>query len=115
MADVARALETPPIRPEFTNERKRLGHIGDVARPLSTWERLSNLAFVRRLVIIAILAVTGVMLVMSVNTTWRPAAQGGPNRMRLSGVSTRPLMLYLPACPLYHRFLNRGRHRTSLQ
>ena len=57
MVDVARALETPPIRPEFTNERKKLGHIGDVARPLSAWERLSNLAFVRRLVIIAILAV----------------------------------------------------------
>jgi NitT/TauT family transport system permease protein len=57
MVDVTPALETPPIRPEFANERKKLGHIGDVARPLSTWERLSNLAFVRRLAIIIILAV----------------------------------------------------------
>ena len=47
---------TPPVRPEFVIERKKVGTIGDVARPLSLWERLTNLAFVRRLVIITILA-----------------------------------------------------------
>lgn len=49
---------SPPVRPEFvrpvTTENRRA--IGDVQRPLSLWERITNVTLVRRLFILAILA-----------------------------------------------------------
>jgi len=46
----------PPVRPEL--ERREVGEasFGAVERPLSAWERLSNIAALRRVVIVAFLA-----------------------------------------------------------
>jgi NitT/TauT family transport system permease protein len=55
MAD-ARLARTPPVRREFENTSLESGQIGDVARPLSTWERISNIDAVRRVAILVILA-----------------------------------------------------------
>jgi NitT/TauT family transport system permease protein len=55
MADgTAKAL--PPRRPEFERTLPPLAAIGDVARPLSGFERLINLAGVRRILIVLVLA-----------------------------------------------------------
>jgi NitT/TauT family transport system permease protein len=48
----------PPVRPEFETRPGETGQIGDVARPLSAWERISNITLVRRLFILVVLAVT---------------------------------------------------------
>lgn len=55
MAD-ARLERTPPVRGEFENTSLESGLIGDVARPLSAWERLINIDAVRRIVILVALA-----------------------------------------------------------
>ncbi|MBM3571727.1 MAG: ABC transporter permease [Alphaproteobacteria bacterium] len=47
---------TPPVRAEFETRPGKTGHIGDVARPLSDWERISNITVVRRLFILVVLA-----------------------------------------------------------
>lgn len=47
----------PPVRPEFEAGPRAEAKTGDAARPLSTWERLSNNTFVRRIVILVVLAV----------------------------------------------------------
>ncbi|MBM3598299.1 MAG: ABC transporter permease subunit [Alphaproteobacteria bacterium] len=47
--------QAPPIRPEFETKPGDAGHIGDVARPLSAWERISNITAVRRLFILLVL------------------------------------------------------------
>lgn len=47
---------TPPLRPEFVRETTDAGTIGDVARPLSAWERIANVTAVRRLLILVVLA-----------------------------------------------------------
>ncbi|MSP87479.1 MAG: ABC transporter permease [Alphaproteobacteria bacterium] len=47
----------PPVRPEFEVRPGEAGQIGDVARPLSAWERISNITLVRRLFILLVLAV----------------------------------------------------------
>jgi NitT/TauT family transport system permease protein len=47
----------PPIRPEFETRPGDAGQIGDVARPLSAWERISNITLVRRLFILFVLGV----------------------------------------------------------
>lgn len=47
----------PPIRAEFINTKtKDTAAIGDVARPLSLWEKITNITLVRRLFIMAVLA-----------------------------------------------------------
>jgi NitT/TauT family transport system permease protein len=47
----------PPVRPEFINQTPRdTAAIGDVARPLSIWEQITNITLVRRLFIVAVLA-----------------------------------------------------------
>ena len=46
----------PPLRPERQFAPETMGKIGDVARPLTFIERLTNLTLVRRLVVILVLA-----------------------------------------------------------
>lgn len=55
MAD-ARLARTPPVRREFENASLESGQIGDVARPLSAWERITNIDAVRRIAILVVLA-----------------------------------------------------------
>jgi sulfonate transport system permease protein len=46
----------PPVRPEFVRATRDAGNIGEIARPLSLWERLSNNTAARRLFILVVLA-----------------------------------------------------------
>ena len=46
----------PPVRAEFEVRVDDAGHIGDVARPLSTWEKIQNVTFLRRAAILVALA-----------------------------------------------------------
>lgn len=46
----------PPLRPELENRNLASGQIGEVERPLSTWERVTNIDWVRRVTILVILA-----------------------------------------------------------
>jgi NitT/TauT family transport system permease protein len=55
MAEMPIAL-LPPVRPEFENRQLDSGQIGAVTRPLSAWERLTNITLVRRLFILVVLA-----------------------------------------------------------
>src|SRR5260221_6324818 len=55
MADGKSAL-VPPIRPEFENYALDSGQIGAVVRPLSAWERITNITAVRRVFILVVLA-----------------------------------------------------------
>jgi len=50
------AKPRPPRRPEFERDLPALGTVADAARPLSAFERLANLASVRRLLILLALA-----------------------------------------------------------
>lgn len=47
----------PPVRPERAADRRQLGYVGAVERPLSLWERLYGYAWLRRLFILVVLAV----------------------------------------------------------
>jgi NitT/TauT family transport system permease protein len=55
MAD-GTAKPLPPKRPEFERTLPPLGAVGDVARPLSGFERLINLTSTRRILILLVLA-----------------------------------------------------------
>ena len=59
MADIAQrtARPEPPRRPERMIELETMGAVGDAARPLGPIERLANITLVRRLVVLALLAV----------------------------------------------------------
>jgi len=46
----------PPVRPEFVRETKDAGNIGEIARPLTLWERLSGNTTARRIFILVVLA-----------------------------------------------------------
>lgn len=46
----------PPVRPEVERAVSAAGVIGDAARPLSLWERLTGVALLRRLVLLAAVA-----------------------------------------------------------
>ena len=46
----------PPLRPERQFAPETMGKIGDVARPLTFIERLTNMTLVRRLAVIVVLA-----------------------------------------------------------
>ncbi len=46
----------PPLRPEIENRSLASGQIGEVKRPLSAWERVTNIDWVRRITILLILA-----------------------------------------------------------
>src|SRR5690606_30832893 len=49
-------LLEPPIREEFEREILDASNIGEIERPLSLWERITNITLVRRLFILAIIA-----------------------------------------------------------
>jgi NitT/TauT family transport system permease protein len=55
MAETRLAL-MPPVRPEFENAALEEVEIGDVARPLSRWERLTNIDWARKAFILVMLA-----------------------------------------------------------
>lgn len=62
IGDVGRAVPTerrlqPPIRPELEVAVNDAGHVGDVARPLSTWEKIQNITAIRRAAILIAIAV----------------------------------------------------------
>jgi len=46
----------PPLRPDYERTVTATGPIGDVARPLSPWERLGNVTALRRLLVLAAVA-----------------------------------------------------------
>lgn len=46
----------PPVRPEFTKRILDASDIGEVVRPLSAWERLSNITALRRVTVLVALA-----------------------------------------------------------
>ena len=50
------ARPLPPLRPERQFAPETMGKIGDVARPLTFIERLTNMTLVRRLVVLLVLA-----------------------------------------------------------
>ena len=56
MTDIAdRSLPLPPIRPERVISLETMGAVGDVARPLTPFERLANNTLFRRLVVLLVL------------------------------------------------------------
>ncbi len=58
-----RQRPAPPIRPEFERTVIDAGVIGDVARPLSLWEKLANVTVLRR-----------ALLLVAVALVWQAAA-----------------------------------------
>jgi NitT/TauT family transport system permease protein len=59
MTDIAdRSLPLPPSRPERVISLETMGAVGDVARPLTPFERLANNTMFRRLVVLVVLTAT---------------------------------------------------------
>ncbi|NUB16728.1 ABC transporter permease subunit [Azospirillum brasilense] len=56
----------PPVRPEYERTVATTGPIGDVARPLSLWERIGNITALRRLAVLAAVA-----LIWQIAATWQ--------------------------------------------
>ena len=56
MSPVKRAAIVPPVRAEFEREVLDARNVGEILRPLSLWERLTNVTAVRRLFILVLLA-----------------------------------------------------------
>lgn len=50
------ALLEPPTRPEFERDTRDASKVGDVERPLSMWERITNVTLARRLFILVVIA-----------------------------------------------------------
>lgn len=50
------ALLTPPVRPEAERQTQDVSHVGAIERPLSVWERITNVTAVRRVFILVLLA-----------------------------------------------------------
>ena len=50
-------MRVPPVRAEFENTTLDAAQTGEVARPLSVWERVTNIDWVRRIMILVVLAV----------------------------------------------------------
>ena len=46
----------PPIRPEFEQPTLDASNIGEIQRPLSAWERITNITLVRRVFILVVIA-----------------------------------------------------------
>ena len=55
-AATERRAIVPPVRPEFVRDTLDASNIGEIERPLSTWERVSNITWVRRVFILVVLA-----------------------------------------------------------
>ncbi len=47
----------PPVRPEFEKHTQDTSHVGEIARALSPWERVTNITAVRRIFILVVLAI----------------------------------------------------------
>ncbi|HTS90669.1 MAG TPA: ABC transporter permease subunit [Stellaceae bacterium] len=56
MKSAARPLEDPPTRPEFVRATLDARNVGEILRPLSHWERVTNIGAVRKLFILILLA-----------------------------------------------------------
>src|SRR5215471_18111681 len=57
MTDIAeRGLPLPPTRPERVISLESMGAVGDVARPLTLFERITNNTVFRRFAVLAVLA-----------------------------------------------------------
>ena len=56
----------PPVRPEYERAVATTGPIGDVARPLSLWERIGNVTVLRRFAVLSAVA-----LLWQVAATWQ--------------------------------------------
>ncbi|ALJ37063.1 ABC transporter permease [Azospirillum brasilense] len=56
----------PPVRPEYERTVATTGPIGDVARPLSLWERIGNITALRRFAVLAAVA-----LLWQIAATWQ--------------------------------------------
>jgi NitT/TauT family transport system permease protein len=56
MADLTMS-RTPPVRPEFTQDTGDASRVAAVERPLTAWERITNVAALRRVFILVLLAV----------------------------------------------------------
>lgn len=46
----------PPVRAEFVRDTLDASNIGEIVRPLSAWERVTNITFLRRVFILILLA-----------------------------------------------------------
>lgn len=58
----------PPIRPEFHDRQVTdSAAIGEIARPLSLWEKITNLTLVRRLFILGVLAIIWQIYALQLN------------------------------------------------
>ena len=51
-----RGRRSPPLRPDYERAVVATGPIGDIARPLSLWERIGNVTALRRLAVLAAVA-----------------------------------------------------------
>ena len=56
MSPVKRATVVPPVRPEFEREVLDARNVGEILRPLSLWERITNVTALRRIFILVLLA-----------------------------------------------------------
>jgi NitT/TauT family transport system permease protein len=52
---IVRDAALPPVRPEFVRETLDAGNIGEIARPLTLWERVSSNTAARRVFILLVL------------------------------------------------------------
>src|SRR5690606_8670722 len=66
MSDAAR---TPPHRPEIHRETEQAKTFGVVEKPLSAWERVYNLGFVRKLALLAVLALAWELYARSIDNS----------------------------------------------
>jgi len=57
MKTIERTLPVPPTRPEFERAIADVRNVGEIVRPLSIWERVTNITAVRRLSLLVLLAV----------------------------------------------------------
>ncbi|HTZ78360.1 MAG TPA: ABC transporter permease subunit [Stellaceae bacterium] len=56
MSTVKRTAVVPPVRPEFERPVLDARNVGEILRPLSLWERITNVTALRRLFILVVLA-----------------------------------------------------------
>src|SRR5690606_15086497 len=60
---------TAPFRPEIHRETEQASSFGVVEKPLSAWERLYHLGFVRKLVLLAVLALAWELYARSIDNS----------------------------------------------
>jgi NitT/TauT family transport system permease protein len=60
---------TPPVRGEFERRLDAAGEVGEIARPLTLWERLTGITLLRRILILV-----GIALIWQAYAAW----QGNP-------------------------------------